>query len=127
MFSCFAESIAGGTSGNTLKAFIFSLKSRTDLPPFKCLASEKDGAIYKGSSYGPTFGKEQTLRISGKDATRSKAWIKSPYIVPAEVSPIDHLVVLAGTKRSFRPTNYEVFYLTHPNVNPQEKQTEKAN
>ena len=127
LFSCFAESLAKGTSGNTLQAFIFSLKSGKDLPPFKCLATERDGAIYKSSYYGPTFGKSQALRIFGIDATRSRAWIKSPYTVPAAVSPINDKVVLAGIGSTFRPTNYEVFYLTGPNVNPQEKQKKKAN
>ena len=108
-FTCFADS--SGTSGDTLKAFIFSLKNSEGLPPFKCFAENENKAIFKSSAYGPTFGEVQGLSIFGKYAKRSRAEIEIPYIVPKEVGIKYREVVLAGTSRTFSPDNYEVFYL----------------
>ena len=70
-FTCFADS--SGTSGDTLKAFIFSLKNSEGLPLLKCFAENENKAIFKSSAYGPTFGEGQGLRIFGKYAKRSRA------------------------------------------------------
>ena len=107
-FSFFADS--SGTWGETLKAFIFSIKNCEGLPPFKCFAENKRKAIYKNSDYGPSFGEGPFLRVFGKYAQRSLADIPLPYIVPKEVSN-NYRVVLAGTYRTFSPDNYEVLYL----------------
>ena len=106
LFSCFAEST--GTYGETLKAFIFSLKNEKALPPFKCLAREKTNAIYKSSAYGPYFGRG--LRV-GKPTQGSLAWISTPYSVPEGVNNREKNHVLANTAEAFYPDNYEVFYL----------------
>ena len=110
MFSCFAESSSTGRWGQTLKAFIFSLSSSKALPPFKCLAKDKVGAIYFSSNDGPSFGQSPSLFIA-YPVSRSKAGIDNQYEVPKEVNNVDRYQVLANTKSSFSPDNYEVFYL----------------
>ena len=117
LFSSFAEAPSIKSWGETMKAFIFSLKTNSKvLPPFKCLANSKYKAIYKSSRYGPSFGKRPFLYISG--TKRSMARIGSPYSLPIEVDrnapgvPVEvNKKVLAGTDRSFVADNYEVFYL----------------
>ena len=106
LFSCFAESHRRPKRGNTLKAFIFSLKNSEGLPPFKCLAEKKLKAIYMSSSYGPSFGEGPFLYIYSP--SQSKAVIGDPYSVPKEVQRKE--TVLAG-QSLFAPDNYEVFYL----------------
>ena len=86
LFTCFAESTPRGVWGETLKAFIFSLKNSEGLPPFKCFAKYKYKAIYKNSAYGPSFGSGPYFRIYGKSAQRSMAVIEDPYSVPMEVN-----------------------------------------
>ena len=93
---------------DTINAFIFSLKNSEGLPPFKCFAKNKDGAIYKSSNFGPSFGIRPFLFI-GRISKRSRACIGSPYSVPSEVK--NEQTVLAGTPQTFYPDNYEVFYL----------------
>ena len=92
--------------GETLKAFIFSLRNSESLPPFKCLAKYGKYAIYKDVDYGPSFGDGPFFYIKYK---RSLAYIHTPYSVPTEVSYRDN--VLIGTSGPFSPNNYEVFYL----------------
>ena len=105
LFSCFADSTSRRPRrGNTLKAFIFSLKNSEALPPFKCLAENKHNAIYMSSSYGPSFGAGPFLYI----ARISKAVIGDPYSVPKDVQRKE--TVLAG-QSFFNPDNYEVFHL----------------
>lgn len=110
LFSCFAESPKSkAIKGHTLKAFIFSLKSIETLPPFKCLAEKKDNAIYKRSTYGPSFGRGPFVYID--QFKEALARIGTPYSLPIEVNKEDSRCVLAGTKEIFSPDNYEVFYL----------------
>ena len=112
LFSCFAESTSGSTWGETLKAFIFSLNNSGGFPPFKCFAKNASKAIYKNSSYGPSFGEFPGLRItSGNQNTKANAQasISKPYSVPFEVE--NNKEILAGTSKSFIPDSYEVFYL----------------
>ncbi|XP_015749600.1 PREDICTED: uncharacterized protein LOC107329426 [Acropora digitifera] len=99
-----------GTWGDTLKAFIFSLKNSEGLPPFKCFAENERKAIYKSSAYGPSFGEGPFLRIFGKTTQRSMAVIGNPYRVPKEVRNKQRFV-LVGTYKTFSPDNFEVFYL----------------
>lgn len=110
MFSCFAESSSTGRWGRTLKAFIFSLRNGKALPPFKCLAKDKEGAVYFNSIEGPSFGQSPSLFITSP-ASMSEAGIGIPYKVPKEVNNVDPREVLANTKSNFHPDNYEVFYL----------------
>ena len=109
--SCFAELASGRTEGKTRKAFIFSLKNSEALPPFKCLATYERKAIYKNLNYGPSFGRGPYFTIYGTSAQDSMASIQYPYSVPREFQVNSKECVLAGTKETFSPDNYEVFYL----------------
>ena len=108
-FSCFADSTSRQTSGNTLKAFIFSLKNSEKLPPFKCWAKNEHYAIYQDSAYGPSFGKGPYFTTGYKPIEKAMAWIDTPYGVPIEVK--NEKQVIAGPTQVFFPDNYEVFYL----------------
>ena len=103
-FSIFADTTYDW--GETLKAFIFSLRNSESLPPFKCFAKYGKYAIYKDERYGPAFGDGPFYYVRYK---RSLAHIDTPYSVPTEVSDRDN--VLTGTYGRFSPDNYEVFYL----------------
>ena len=110
LFYSFAESPSAGTWGETLKAFVFSLKNSEDLPPFKCFAKNQYRTVYKSSSYGPKFGKlEIAYRYSSK-RVEARAFLYKPYGVPAEVK--NNYNVLVGTAKPFSPNNYEVLFLT---------------
>ena len=54
-FSCFADSPSSPGWGETLKALIFPLKNSEGLPPFQCVATGEDRAIYKYSLYATVF------------------------------------------------------------------------
>ena len=112
LFSCFAESTSGSTWGETLKAFIFSLNNSGGFPPFKCFAKNTSKAIYRNSSYGPSFGEYPGLRITCSNQNTSanaQASISKPYCAPSEVD--NNKEILAGTSESLFPDSYEVFYL----------------
>ena len=110
LFYSFAESPSVGTWGETLKAFVFSLKNSEDLPPFKCFAKNKYRTVYKSSAYGPKFGKIEIAYRHSKKRVEARAFLYEPYSVPAEVN--NNYNVLVGTAKRFFPDNYEVFFLT---------------
>ena len=121
LFSCFAESPPSGVSGHTLNAFIFSLKNSEGLPPFKCFAKAKNGAIYKSSFNGPTFGKRQFTGITilfreSRNRVEALARIYDPYSVPTEVN--NKHTALVGIQNSFSPDNCEVFSLVYLSKRP---------
>ena len=86
LFYSFAESPSVGTWGETLKAFVFSLKNSEDLPPFKCFAKNKYRTVYKSSAYGPKFGKIEIAYRHSKKRVEARAFLYEPYSVPAEVN-----------------------------------------
>ena len=106
LFSCFAGSPSGPMNADTLKAFIFSLKNNKALPPFKCFAQKKNGAIYKSSNFGPSFGTPVSLFIKGR---KSRAKIGNPYSAPIGVNNCNG--DLTNEAGRFDLDNYEVFYL----------------
>ncbi|KAK2557567.1 hypothetical protein P5673_020326 [Acropora cervicornis] len=111
---------SAGTWGETLKAFVFSLKNSEDLPPFKCFAKNQYRTVYKSSSYGPKFGKlEIAYRYSNK-RVEARAFLYKPYGVPAEVK--NSYNDLVGTAKPFSPDNYEVFFLTGKSILDKNKQ-----
>jgi hypothetical protein len=94
-------------------SFIFSLRNKENLPPFKApLKNQNDGnAIYAYPSYGPIFGNSGTIYIYDNAAsnTNSQAGnFGSSYQSPSGVN--DRSTILAGTT-SFSPSEVEVFYL----------------
>jgi hypothetical protein len=93
-------------------SFIFSLRNKENLPPFKApLKSNREQyAIYCSTSYGPSFGGGHDLHISNNAASNTNSYTNfgSYYQLPSGVS--SRLDILAGTYY-FSPSEVEVFYL----------------
>ena len=108
VYSCYLDS-SGGYS-YTSNAFIFSLRNKEGLGPFKSMVTNPSRAIRQGSSYGPTFGGGYDIHIDTKANvnTNSYTYLGHSYSVPSGVQ--DRRTILAGTF-SFTPDEVEVFYL----------------
>ena len=109
--SFFYYSESSGGSGSTSNAFIFSLRNKEGLGPFKSLVKISSYAIYKHSSYGPTFGGGWDIYIANNANSNTKSYalnFGSYYSVPSGVQ--DKRTILAGT-RYFTPDEVEVLYL----------------
>ena len=92
-------------------SFIFSLRNKENLPPFKVLLNDQNGnAIYTQNNYGPTFGDGHDIHISNNAAsnTNSYTYFNSAYQTPSGVS--DTRTILAGTY-TFQPSEIEVFHI----------------
>ncbi|PFX12247.1 uncharacterized protein LOC111347553 [Stylophora pistillata] len=102
------ESSGGWTS--TSEAFIFSLRNKEGLAPFKSLVTNPTYAIYRLAVYGPTFGlgHDICIRDNANSNTRSYTLFGHSYSVPSGVK--DRKTILAGTYH-FTPDEVEVFYL----------------
>jgi len=96
--------------GSTSNAFIFSLRNKEGLEPFKSMVTSPSYAIYKYSSYGPTFGNGLDIYIANNanSNTNSYTYFGYSYSVPSGVQ--DRKTLLAGTYH-FTPDEVEVFYL----------------
>jgi hypothetical protein len=92
-------------------SFIFSLRNKENLPPFKAPLYDQNAtqAIYSDSSHGPTFGEGFDLAISNDAAsnTNSDTDFNYNYQAPSGVS--DASTILAGT-HAFQPSEIEVFH-----------------
>ena len=105
--------ITGDSNKQAPGSFIFSLRNKENLLPFKApLKDQNDGhAIHPISSYGPIFGGGHDIEISDNAAsnTRSNTNIADySYQPPSGVS--DPGTILAGSY-IFSPSEVEVFYL----------------
>jgi hypothetical protein len=93
--------------------FIFSLRNKENLPPFKAPALEDvkhtGSAIFTHNTYGPLFGERNDIYISdyAGSSTISESSI-STYQAPSGVS--DPYTILAGT-HYFQPSEVEVFHI----------------
>ncbi|KAL9966928.1 hypothetical protein ACROYT_G025071 [Oculina patagonica] len=104
--------------GFTAKAFIFSLRNKEGLGPFKSMVARPEYAIYRGTGpnfsncYCPTFGKGHDIHIVDNANTLPESYTDfgqfNVYSVPSGVQ--DPFTVLAGTNK-FSPDDWEVFYL----------------
>ena len=99
--------------GASSKSFIFSLVDKEGLAPFKSMVKHdsSSNAIYRWSSYGPTFGNwRHDIHISSNadQNTNSATNFGNSYSPPNGV--IDRHTILAGA-RHFSPDEVEVFYL----------------
>ena len=94
--------------GYTRKAFIFSISNKEELDPFVSEVRRPDGAIYRGSGFGPRFGYDIIIANNANSNSRSYADLGSYYPAPAAVQ--NRYTILAGTFR-FSPDEVEVFYL----------------
>jgi hypothetical protein len=104
--------ITGGVWKQAPGSFIFSLRNKENLPPFKAPPKDQNTqyAIYTGNSYGPTFGDGHGIYISNDAAsnTNSYTYFNYAYQTPSGVS--DTRTILAGTY-SFQPSEIEVFHI----------------
>jgi hypothetical protein len=93
-------------------SFVFSLRNKENLPPFKAPLKDQNTqhAIYTGNNYGPIFGGGFDIHISNDASsnTGSYAIFNSYYQAPSGVS--DTTTILAGT-RYFQPSEVEVFHI----------------
>ncbi|KAL9961673.1 hypothetical protein ACROYT_G030665 [Oculina patagonica] len=91
-------------------AFIFSLRNKEGLGPFKSMVKQPQYAIYRNSGYGPTFGggNDITIADNANSNTNSYTNFGYSYSVPSGVQ--SSRTILAGTY-TFTPDEVEVFYL----------------
>ncbi|KAL9962016.1 hypothetical protein ACROYT_G031070 [Oculina patagonica] len=95
---------------STSNAFIFSLRNKEGLGPFKSMVTRPQYALYRYSSYGPTFGGGHDIHIAdnANSNTNSRTAFGNYYSLPSGVQ--SRYTILAGTK-FFTPDEVEVFYL----------------
>ena len=94
------------------KTFIFSLRNKDKLVPFRSYAKNayQNYAVYVAPHYGPTFGGGHDLHINnGRDCYTYFGWTFSG---PRGYygGHINSMELLAGTYSS-KPTEVEVYYL----------------
>ena len=108
MFSCYSDSSGG--YGSTSNTFIFSLRNKEGFGPFKSAVTKSTYAIYRRSSYGPTFGGGHDIHIANNANSNTNSYTDfgHSYSVPSGVQ--DRRTILPGTNR-FTPDEVEVFYL----------------
>jgi hypothetical protein len=104
--------ITGGGYRQAPGSFIFSLRNKENLPPFKAPLKDQNtgAAIYTYNSYGPTFGNGHDIYISNDAAsnTNSYTYFNFAYQTPSGVSNAN--TILAGTY-NFQPSEVEVFHI----------------
>jgi len=101
---------SGGPWGYTSNAFIFSLRNKEGLGPFKSLVENPSQAIYRYSGYGPVFGHGDIFIANNANSNqRSYTDFGDSYNVSSGVQ--GWRTILAGT-HYFKPDDWEVFYLT---------------
>ena len=108
VFLFFLESSGGW--GSTPNAFIFSLRNKEGLAPFKSKVANQSNTINRFSGYGPYFGGGPDIHIADKaNSNRNSVTdFGSSYSAPSGVR--DPHTILAGT-RFFSPDDWEVYYL----------------
>lgn len=101
---------SSGYYTSTSKAFIFSLRNKEGLVPFKSLVTWQVFAIYRSSIFGPTFGAgfDIAIRDNANSNTNSYTNFGHSYSLPSGIK--DRKTILAGTFK-FTPDEVEVFYL----------------
>jgi len=97
---------------STSNSFIYSLKDKEGLAPFKSRIVDPPHAIYSRIDRGPSFGLGHDLHISNNansELTSYTHWKNSRYYsLPSGIVESDSN--LAGTYK-FTPDDYEVFYV----------------
>ena len=108
--------ISGSTryiqSSNT---FIFSLKNKDNLKPFKAPVNRYSGnAIYTRNGYGPTFGGGHDINIKNNAHTSTSSYSNFGHVYrpPSGYSynQANTKALLAGSY-NFKPSEIEVYYL----------------
>jgi hypothetical protein len=93
-------------------SFVFSLRNKENLPPFKAPLKDQNTpyAIHAVISYGPSFGGGHDIHISNDASSNTGSYtnFNSYYQVPSGVSSTS--TILAGT-HNFQPSEVEVFHI----------------
>ena len=101
---------ASRSYGSTSNAFIFSLRNKEGLGPFKSMVTRPSYAIRKRSFYGPTFGNGPDIYIANNANTTTNSYTNFGYSYSVPSGVQDKKTILAGTYK-FIPEEVEVFYL----------------
>ena len=99
---------------SSVNAFLFSLKNKDNLKPFKAVVNQNSAYAFVHSYNGPTFGAGWDLHISNNANlnTVSFTYFGSTYQPPPGYTyrANNTIALLAGTFH-FTPSEVEVFYL----------------
>lgn len=106
---------SSGGYGYTSKAFIFSLRNTRGLKPFKSMVKQPRYAIYKQSSYGPTFGSSHNIHIASNANIGLESYTKFNRYSSGSYSSIpgsswSRSNILTGSQ-NFQIADWEVFYV----------------
>lgn len=106
---------SSGGYGYTSKAFIFSLRNTRGLKPFKSMVKQPRYAIYKQSSYGPTFGSSHNIHIASNANIGLESYTKFNRYSSGSYSSIpgsswSRSTILTGSQ-NFQIADWEVFYV----------------
>ena len=110
----FFISFSGDSWKQSDVSFLFSLKNKDNVPPFKSpVYTNHQHAIYSNPGYGPSFGAGRDLRISNDSHTNQHSYTnfgRTYQPPPGYVygTPQTHSL-LAGSHQ-FSPTEIEVFF-----------------
>ena len=111
---CFLSLGSGGYASSS-KSFIYSLYNINGYAPVKLQikSGQNQYAIYRYSSYGPTFGGGHDIHISNNAASnrQSYTYCGRTYPLPPGYSSSGSCTFYAGSYK-FTPTDIEVFYET---------------
>ena len=108
--------LGSGGSASSSKSFIYSLYNINGYAPVKLQikSGRKQYAIYRRSSYGPTFGAGRDIYIWNNAASNrlSYTYCSSTYHLPPEYSSSYSSCTFYAGSYKFTPTDIEVFYET---------------
>ena len=95
-------------------SFLFSLKNKDNVPPFKApVYKNHQHAIYSHPSYGPTFGGGHDLHISNDSHTNQQSYTNFGHTYQPPAGYVygtpQTKSLLAGSYK-FTPTEIEVFF-----------------
>ena len=97
-------------------SFIYSLRNNDDLPSFKSTLRNEDNdyAIWRYSSYGPTFGWGYDLYIANDAESNTASYARLGYTYNVPVGYLygqSNTDSLMGGSHGFTPSEVEVLYL----------------
>jgi len=112
---CFL-SLGSGRYASSSKSFIYSLYNINGYAPVKrqIKSGRNQYAIYRGSSYGPTFGGGHDIKIANNAASnrQSYTYCDDTYPLPPGYSSSGSSCTFYAGGYGFTPTDVEVFYET---------------
>ena len=99
---------------SSVNAFMFSLKNKDNLKPFKAVVNQNSAYAFVHSYNGPTFGDNHDIYIPNNANSTTASWAKlgRTYQPPPgyTLDAANTKALLAGTYY-FTPSEIEVFYL----------------